>query len=67
MAVADPRPIVRGESTSGEMVVDGDGVGLDEAASAGLLNTDSAILYAGTLDTHPKAEAQASPATRPWS
>ncbi len=59
MAVTDPRPIVRGESTSGEMVVDGDGVGLDEAASAGLLNTDSTILYAGTLDTHKKAEAQA--------
>ncbi len=59
MAVADPRPIVRGESTAGELVVDGDGVGLDEAASAGLLNTDSAILYAGTLDTHPSAEAQA--------
>jgi hypothetical protein len=59
MAVADPRPIVRGESTSGELVVDGDGVGLDEAANAGLLNTDSAILYAGTLDTHPVAEARA--------
>ena len=59
MAVTDPRPIVRGESTTGEMVVDGDGVGLDEAASAGLLNTDSTILYAGTLDTHPKAKAQA--------
>ncbi|HXQ75828.1 MAG TPA: alpha-(1-_3)-arabinofuranosyltransferase family protein [Acidimicrobiales bacterium] len=59
MAVAGPRPIVRGESTAGELVVDGDGVGLDEAASAGLLNTDSAILYAGTLDTHPSAEAQA--------
>ncbi|HEY5250476.1 MAG TPA: alpha-(1-_3)-arabinofuranosyltransferase family protein [Acidimicrobiales bacterium] len=59
MAVANPRPIVRGESTAGELVVDGDGVGLDEAASAGLLNTDSTILYAGTLDTHKKAEAQA--------
>jgi hypothetical protein len=53
MAVADPRPIVRGESTSGELVVDGDGVGLDDAAAVGLLNTDSTILYAGTLDTHP--------------
>jgi hypothetical protein len=59
MAVADPRPIVRAESTTGELVLDGDGVGLDEAASAGLLNSDSSILYAGTLDTHKKAEAQA--------
>jgi arabinofuranan 3-O-arabinosyltransferase len=59
MSVADPRPIVRAESTSGELLVDGDGVGLDEAASAGLLNTDSAILYAGTLDTHPAARFQA--------
>jgi len=59
MAVADPRPIVRGESTSGELVVDGDGAGLDAAASAGLLDSDSAILYAGTLDTHPSARSQA--------
>jgi arabinofuranan 3-O-arabinosyltransferase len=59
LSVAHPRPIVRGESTTGELVVDGDGVGLDEAASAGLLNTTSAVLYAGTLDTNKKAQAQA--------
>ena len=59
MAVSDPRPIVRAESTAGELVVDGDGVGLDEAASAGLLNTNSAVLYAGTLDSHPAAMSQA--------
>ena len=48
------------------LVVDGDGVGLDEAASAGLLNTDSTILYARTLDTHktrPGPEALDSDST----
>ncbi|HEY7948798.1 MAG TPA: alpha-(1-_3)-arabinofuranosyltransferase family protein, partial [Acidimicrobiales bacterium] len=59
MAVSGPRPLVRAESSTGELVVDGDGVGLDEAASAGLLNSNSAILYAGTLDSHPAAKSQA--------
>lgn len=59
MPVANPRPIVRTESTSGDLVVDGDGVGLDAAAALGLLDTNSPVLYAGTLDTRPKILADA--------
>jgi len=59
VGVADPRPLVRAESTDGALVVAGDGVGLDAAAGLGLLNTKSAVLYSGTLDTHPRALASA--------
>ncbi len=51
--VNNPRPIVRGESNSGALVVAGDATGLAEMATAGLLNTSSAIYYSGQLDSHP--------------
>ncbi len=48
--VADPRPVVRTESTATPLVVDGDASGLVSASSVGLLAGNPAILYAGTLD-----------------
>jgi len=51
--VDNPRPVTRGESNAGALIVAGDGVGLEELAAAGLLNTDSAIYYASTLDKDP--------------
>ncbi len=55
MAVAHPRPLVRAESASTGLAVDGDDVGLADAAQVGLLNTDDAIMLAGTLDTDTPA------------
>jgi hypothetical protein len=49
--VADPRPIVRTESTKVPLVVDGNASGVVNAASVGLLAGNPTILYAGTLDT----------------
>jgi len=51
--VMDPRPITRGESDTGALIVAGDGVGLQDLAAAGLLDTTSAIYYSSTLDEHP--------------
>ncbi|MGO9456907.1 MAG: alpha-(1-_3)-arabinofuranosyltransferase family protein [Acidimicrobiales bacterium] len=50
--VTDPRPLIRAESDGGALVVAGDATGLQDLADAGMLNTTSAIYYAGTLDTH---------------
>ena len=47
--VANPRAMLRGESDSGAVVMEGDATGLDNLAGLGLLNTDSAVYYAGTL------------------
>ena len=52
LPVKNPRPIVRAESTGGNLLVDGDASGIADAASVGLLNGNPAILYAGTLDHH---------------
>ncbi len=52
--VADPRPIVRAESLADPLVVDGGGSGLVDAAPTGLLSGHPTILYAGTLDLHPR-------------
>jgi hypothetical protein len=52
--VAAPRPIVRAESLAAPLVIDGGGTGVVDAASTGLLSGHPTILYAGTLDTHPK-------------
>jgi arabinofuranan 3-O-arabinosyltransferase len=49
--VTSPRPIVRAESDEGALIVDGDATGLETLAAQGLLDTTSAIYYAGTLDT----------------
>ena len=54
MAVSDPRSLVRAESASGSLVVDGDGVGLADIAPLGLLDTNASILYSATLAQHPK-------------
>jgi hypothetical protein len=51
--VNDPRPITRAESDTGALVVAGDATGLEDLAAAGLLDTNSAIFYAGTLDKDP--------------
>jgi hypothetical protein len=50
--VSNPRPIVRAESLADPLVVDGNGTGLVNAASVGLLSDNPTIFYAGTLDTH---------------
>ncbi len=55
--VADPRPIVRTESTTTPLVVDGDANGIVGAASVGLLSGNPTIIYAGTLDTDPTLRA----------
>ncbi len=51
--VANPRPILRGESDDGAIVMAGDATGVNNLAGLGMLNTDSAIYYAGTLADHP--------------
>ena len=51
--VPNPRPLVRGESDTGAVVMEGDATGLNNLAGLGLLNTDSAIYYAGTLANQP--------------
>ncbi len=50
--VNDPRPMVRAESDQGAMIISGDAVGLQDLAGLGLLNTNSALYYSGTLDTN---------------
>jgi arabinofuranan 3-O-arabinosyltransferase len=47
--VANPRPLLRAESDTGALVMEGDATGLNNLAGLGLLNTDSAAYYAGTL------------------
>ncbi len=63
--VDDPRPIVRTESLSTPLVVDGDASGIVDAAAVGLLAHNPTILYAGTLDTDPSARRRTAshPAT----
>ncbi len=51
--VPNPRAMVRGESDAGAVVMEGDATGLNNLAGLGLLNTDSAIYYAGTLADEP--------------
>jgi arabinofuranan 3-O-arabinosyltransferase len=51
--VPDPRALVRGESDTGAVVLEGDATGLNNLAGLGLVNTDSAIYYAGTLAGQP--------------
>ncbi len=51
--VPNPRPLVRGESDTGAVVMEGDATGLNNLAGLGLLNTDSAVYYAGTLADDP--------------
>ncbi len=58
-SVDDPRPIVRAESTTAPLLVDGNSSGLAAAASVGLLSDNPTIFYAGTLDTDPSAKKPA--------
>jgi hypothetical protein len=51
--VRRPRPIARAESDSGALVVAGDASGLETLAAQGILDTRSAVYYAGVLDRHP--------------
>ena len=51
--VPGPRPLLRGESDTGAVVMEGDATGLNALAGIGLLNTDSAVYYAGTLAGDP--------------
>ncbi len=51
--VPNPRAMVRGESDTGALVMEGDATGLNNLAGLGLLNTDSAVYYAGTLADQP--------------
>ena len=51
--VANPRALLRGESDGGAVVMEGDATGLNNLAGLGLLNTNSAIYYAGTLAAKP--------------
>jgi hypothetical protein len=51
--VDDPRPITRGESDAGALVVAGTATGLQDLANVGMLDTKSAIYFAGTLDSRP--------------
>jgi arabinofuranan 3-O-arabinosyltransferase len=52
LGVPNSAPIVRTASTDA-VIVDGDGEGLYDAAAAGLLNANQAVLYAGDLAAHP--------------
>ena len=56
--VDDPRPIIRAESTSTPLIIDGSGSGIVNSASVGLLAGNPTILYAGTLDTDPNLRRQ---------
>ncbi len=47
--VANPRPLVRAESTGIPLLVAGDGQGLVDAAPTGLLDADSAIFYSASF------------------
>ncbi|MGH7733071.1 MAG: alpha-(1-_3)-arabinofuranosyltransferase domain-containing protein, partial [Gemmatimonadales bacterium] len=58
--VGSPRPIVRAESATNPLVVDGDAVGLDAVAGIGLLDTTAPILYAGSAESAGALHAAAS-------
>ena len=51
--VTAPRPLLRAESDHGALIVSGDGTGLENMASTGLLDTSSAIFFSGTLAKDP--------------
>ncbi|MCU1379605.1 MAG: hypothetical protein JWN29_2588, partial [Acidimicrobiales bacterium] len=57
--VQDPLPIVRARAAGGTLVVAGDGEGVVEAASAGLLGGDEVLLYSAALAKQPDVRRQA--------
>jgi len=52
-AVPGARPILRAESGTGPLVMDGDGEGMVDAAAAGLLDADPTVVYSGSLAGDP--------------
>ncbi len=56
-AIPGARPILRAESPQGSLIIDGDASGLVAAAGAGLLQTNPAIVYSGSL-AHQQAQLQ---------
>ena len=61
--VPGPRPMARAESQGSPLVVAGDGNGLVDAASAGLLNGNQAILYSASMNQAQLRSAAAAGAT----
>jgi len=51
--VPDARPILRAESASHPLLVDGDGSGLVAAAGAGLLDAQATVLYSPSFAANP--------------
>ena len=51
--VSNPRPLLRAESDTGAVVMEGDASGLNNLAGLGLVNNDNSIYYAGTLAGDP--------------
>ena len=61
--VDHPRPVIRAESLTHPLVVAGNGSGLVNAASVGLLAGSPTIFYSGTLDTQPALRTRVLAAT----
>ncbi len=57
--VNNARPIVRLESAQNPLIIDGDGLGVIEAANAGLLNNNPTIFYSASM-TPAKIRAMAN-------
>jgi hypothetical protein len=59
--VENPVPIVRGESTHNALMLAGDGEGLIDAASVGLLDGAGIVQYSGSYATRPGLRAAIAP------
>jgi hypothetical protein len=62
--VSHARPLIRTEATADPLIVAGNGTGLVQAASAGLLNGQESIFYAASLASD-KSELEQATASRP--
>jgi arabinofuranan 3-O-arabinosyltransferase len=58
--VDDPTPIVRTESTNAPLVIAGDGDGLVDASTIGLVGPDGIVLYSGSYAGDPAALRKAA-------
>jgi arabinofuranan 3-O-arabinosyltransferase len=57
--VSDPRPLIRPEAATSDLIIDGGGSGIIEAGATDLLNNSPTVFYSGTLDTmNPSQRAQ---------
>ncbi len=54
--VSNTRPIVRTESAQNPILLDGDGIGMVQAAQTGLLNANPTIFYSSSFAKHPRKE-----------